>query len=848
MPTTSTKLLPAWFPHGSGDILAGILSEGGVGIWTLQAEESGGGKVVLSLNEGCRRLLGGGEDPGERTEFSRFLDRWLYRDDRAGVSQALEGILAGSGDFAMEFRLRHSGTGEWRWYRSSGTVVSREGGTVTVLGMLQEIQGRRAAELALAAALREKDHAARDLKVEREVRDTVFNAASLGTWDWNVPTGKVKFNSRWTEIIGCAPGEVEESTRAWEKHIFQEDLPKVFEALEAHCQGHVPLFEAEFRMRHKDGSTVWAQDRGRVVERDEAGKPRRIAGVTLDVTRQKAIEQSLAENNAQLELIFRAARIGAWDWDVVKGKLSFNDVYLEMLGYRPEEIKGTIEEWESFVHPDELAATSAALDRALSGEDEMYAQEIRMRHKDGHYVWTYDFGSVVARDETGAALRMVGGHFDFDERKKMELEFYAMREHERELRLARDLAERSARAKSEFLANMSHEIRTPMNAIIGLTHLVLETGLSAQQEDYVRRTGAAARSLLRIINDILDFSKIEAGKLEMESASFSLGEVMSSLRDLMEVRAREKGLEFTADIGEGIPDRLVGDSVRLGQILSNLSSNALKFTAAGSVRVTAAVEEASSGTVLLRFEVKDTGIGLSREQASNLFSPFTQADASTTRKYGGTGLGLAISKRLAEMMGGGIWCESESGRGSVFGFTARFGIDDAAGDSPWASAEGHDFKEDLARLQALAGARILLAEDNEVNQLVAGRILAKAGFEVQIAGDGLKAVEMAGSVDYDLVLMDIQMPEMDGLAAARALRADPRFRDLPIVAMTAHAMSGDRELSLASGMNDHISKPIDIQELYRTLLRWIRPRAAVGDGDSHPVEAKLPAGPAGPAA
>jgi PAS domain S-box-containing protein len=395
-----------------------------------------------------------------------------------------------------------------------------------------------------------------------------------------------------------------------------------------------------------------------------------------------------------------------------------------------------------------------------------------------------------------------------------------MRETEAALRAARDAAEETTRAKSDFLARMSHEIRTPMNGVIGMTYLALLQDPPEKLREYLEKIQSSATGLLGIINDILDFSKIEAGKLDVEYVPFVLNEQLDSVRDVLAEKMQAKGLRFVTEVREGIPGRIVGDPLRLRQILLNLTSNAMKFTERGEIRLNIARQRAEDGQEELFFSVADSGIGMTREQLSRIFESFTQADGSTTRLFGGTGLGLAIVKALVELMGGTVWAKSKVGEGSTFFFTMPLRLPETEEEPP--QREKSAARED----PAYSGAHLLLVEDNEINREIALELLTLLGFSVDTAENGAEAVEVVRAGHYDLVLMDLQMPVMDGFEAARRIRAEgtPETDRLPIIAMTANAMAEDRNRCLAAGMNDHISKPIDPELLYTTLRRWLKKR------------------------
>ncbi len=463
--------------------------------------------------------------------------------------------------------------------------------------------------------------------------------------------------------------------------------------------------------------------------------------------------------------------------------------------------------------------------------------EIWNRRKNGDiYAELLTINTILDLD--GSVHRRVALFVDITERKLAEEELRELNERlearveerTRELELARKQAESASQAKGDFLANMSHEIRTPMNAVIGMAYLALKTDLNPKQRDYLEKIRQSGEHLLSLINDILDFSKIEAGKLDAETVDFDLDEVVASLSRMTAGKAADKGLKFVLDIDPAIKHNLRGDPLRLSQILINFTSNAVKFTERGEITVRARQLEASRTACLIRFEVQDSGIGMSAAEQAQLFQPFQQADTSTSRKFGGSGLGLAISKQLAELMGGELGVNSQPGQGSSFWFTVRLGLGkplQAVDRDEGAQAAGGapTYLAAQATQAAIQGARILLAEDNLFNQQVAIELLEEVGVATVIANNGQEVLDRLRQERFDCLLMDVQMPGMDGLEATRRIRADPALAGTLVIALTANARKEDREECLAAGMDDFITKPIHPERLFATLAKWLAGRS-----------------------
>jgi len=824
-----------------------------------------------------------------------------------------------------EFLWRKDGSGLPVEY--GATPMLKDGAVVGAVISFTDITERKRNEQALAAS-------------EKKIR-RILETSAEGFWliDDNAVT--VEVNDAMCRILRRLREEIvgrsifdftdEENTR-----IFKENVAR---------RAHGESSTYDISLSAPDRSLVPCQISASPLM-DEHGVKIGSFALCTDITERKRAEQELAYRLTFQRALLETIPYPMFVKDAEGRFISCNKAYEREFGTTSGSLKGkTVLELDYLSESDRRKFHDE--DLGVIRDASRLSYELPIQYADGQtHITLYSVDGFKLTD--GRPGGLIGLLVDISDQKRIA----------EELREAKAKAEEATQMKSMFLANMSHEIRTPMNAIIGLSHLALKTPLNAKQRDYVSKVHNAGTSLLAVINDILDFSKIEAGKLDLETADFKLDEVISSVTTLTAQKAHEKGLEFLAHVAPGIPEHLRGDPLRLGQILTNFVNNAVKFTEHGEIRLDIELLERTGEKVQLKLSVRDTGIGMTREQSAKLFQPFTQADMSTTRKHGGTGLGLTICRRLVELMGGRIWLESEPGVGSTFCFTIWLGVgaengsgkivperlaqlrvlivDDnptareilqeplstvakrvdtvASGTEAIAAVRQHDatepydivfmdwrmpgmdgllasrhikgdetlrhqpaivlvtafgreeVREEAERLQLdgflvkpvtksmlvdtlvsifahadeeaapaaegeqaarLRGARILLTEDNDINQQIAIELLEGAGATVKVANNGREAVELLSegpqSPPFDVVLMDLQMPEMDGYQATAKLRSDARFSTLPIIAMTAHATIEERQRCLAAGMNDHVSKPIDPAMLFATVGRFYRP-------------------------
>ena len=550
--------------------------------------------------------------------------------------------------------------------------------------------------------------------------------------------------------------------------------------------------------------------------------------VHQDISTSRNLADALRTERQRLANLIAGTDVGTWEWNVQTGAVLFNERWAGIIGYTLAEISPlSIATWFRFAHPDDLEKSNTLLRRHFAGELPAYDCECRMRHRDGHWVWIRDRGKVMDWSADGRPLHMFGTHLDITESKEAEARLRRMNEsleahvaeRTRQLAIATQMARSANRAKSAFLANMSHEIRTPMTAILGFAELMKQDGLSTPQAERMDKLHSAAQHLLSLIDNVLDFSKIEAGKLVLEEVPCHVARIVTSVVEMSTDRARQKGLTLTSDC-ESLPGRLLGDPTRLRQALLNYVSNAIRFTPQGSIRVSVHRQQESKNHLMLRFEVRDTGIGIAASSLGRLFRHFEQADDSMTRKHGGTGLGLAIVKQIAERMGGSVGVDSTEGAGSTFWFTAclQKAPERAGGDTATATAG-----VDTGAQQAPPEGRILIVDDEPINREVMVAILENIGLLADCATNGATAVELAGRGAYALILMDLQMPIMDGFEATRRIRQQPKHAQVPILALTGNVVKEVQDRCRAAGMNDFIAKPFRMAALLEVVRRWLRP-------------------------
>jgi two-component system sensor histidine kinase/response regulator len=729
-------------------------------------------------------------------EINRNLDGSAIPEDAEAVRlETVKALAAGAQTLSSRMRRRLADGRILHFQIYQRFFRDDNGRAIRALGATRDITD----EVYAAELLRvQKDELQ---AAQRRIERASFSVQE-GHWEIDLVARKHWASTNYYALLGYGPQEQTLDTmEAVQAAIHPEDILRSMTAARAHLFGNAP-HDVELRIRCKDGEYRWFRLRGKA-ERDSDGVALRVSGSIQEIGRQKAAEDALREVKARFERAIDGTQDGLWEVDMKLGKMWLSSRLHELLGYQIGELSDSHDVLRSLVHPDDLLTSDAAVTRQAE-HGEAIEFEVRMRRKSGEYRWFRLRGSPSSNG-TEPVTRVSGSMQDVTDARLAQ----------DALVRASDEAKSANQAKSAFLANMSHEIRTPMNGIVGMTTLLLDTSLDVDQRDFADTIRSSSQSLLTVINDILDFSKIEAGKLDVESIEMDVRGVIEEVVSTVEFQAQSKGLKLTADVSDDVPPLAMGDPHRIRQCLLNLLGNAVKFTHAGQVDVLVGAAGVRDGRTLIRFEVRDSGIGIEPESVKSLFQPFVQADSSTTRHFGGTGLGLSIVRGLIEMMGGQVGAHSQPGKGSTFWFVL-----------PMMAASAHSPRPAPAITDAHWAARrfrgkVLLVEDNAVNQKVAQRFLERLGCEVALAENGAQGAKAWENGTFDVVFMDIQMPVMDGYTATRQIRQQECVgRRTPIVALTANAMTGQLERCLEAGMDGLLTKPIAIDRLREVLDRF----------------------------
>lgn len=618
-----------------------------------------------------------------------------------------------------------------------------------------------------------------------------LDAVNESIWDWNVNTGELYFSRRWYDMLGYNHLKMPSKVGIWKKLLHPEDFKLVNKTIHD-CRKTGDAFQVEYRLKAFDGSWCWICSRGKSVEWDSDGRTTRMLGTHADITVRKEAESAVVSEARRRKELMEISNDGIAVFNKHHRIIEANKRFADMLGYTQEEVLNLYSwDFDAVLSKDDISSSFRYMEKLYK------IFETKHVRKNGTlYDAEVSSSGTVFNDEP-CVLAIVR---DITERKIAE----------RELRKAKRRAEAASEAKSEFLANMSHEIRTPLNGLLGMLQLLNSSRLSPEQGGYVDAAIKSGKRLTKLLSDILDLSRVEAGKMEICMDGFSPRAAVESTVHLFELAANDAGIDLKVDISSDIPAIVIGDEARLQQVFSNLVGNAVKFAEGGSVNVTmCALSPLREGECRVLCSVIDTGIGISDEILKKLFNPFAQAEDSYQRRFQGVGLGLVISKRLIELMGGTMVVESEPGESTAFHFSLPF---KTATSVSTVHVEDHvEIPDDL---------RILLAEDDITSRVVAVKIFEKFGYNVHAVEDGNQVLSMLREEPFGLVIMDIQMPVLDGVSATRAIRrgeAGSSNREIPVIALTAYAMEGDREKFLEAGMNGYIEKPIEIDALRKIL-------------------------------
>ncbi len=732
---------------------------------------------IIDYNRTFKEMLGYNEEEMKNVSIST-----LVHPDDIEKSQHYITQLNKNG-YYKDYRGRIFGKDKKIIHIEVNSIALREDGEIVgSIDVVRDISGRIETENLLFAA--------------GQRFNALFENSPLGIVINSMNGEYLDVNTSMLNILGYSKEELL-STKLYDiVHLDEwEDLKnKIFEIREGN-KAHQSL---ENRFKNKQGELVWVKITATIIE-DMHGGQTQIVSLVEDITAWKVSNMLLEENEEKWRHVINNMELGLMEVDIDGKATRVYDRFCELTGYSREELLGEIP--LDVLVQDKKYRDIFKKNLAIRQQGKNSTYELEITKKNGESAWLLISGAPL-KDEKQNTIGSIGIHMDISPRKKML----------HDLELAKKMAEESSKAKENFLANMSHEIRTPMNAVIGMTRLLKESKSEFEKTKYLDAIESSSQNLLVIINDILDISKIEANKLELEAIPFSLSKVLNDLEQLLSYKTEEKGILLTFNIDKEIHTNLIGDSIRLSQILTNLLSNAIKFTKEGQVKCEVTILEDYKDKVKLKFVISDNGIGISHEKLEKIFESFTQEDQTTSREFGGTGLGLTITKNLVELQGGKISVSSKKGEGTSFDFDLTYLKN---------FEEVKDVKEEvkIQNLLKMREKKVLLVEDHEINKLLAVTILSNWKMNVTHAYNGQEAIDLLKTEEFDVVLMDVQMPVLDGLSATKIIRE--MNISTPIIALTANAIKGDQEKCLNAGMNDYVSKPIEPSTLFNKIIFYI---------------------------